>query len=63
MLVPSQPSTGTGVINVGVSGHCTLDGPGSEGNEGASVSCTVTVCDVVAVLEHASVAVQLRVTL
>ena len=62
-LATLQASKGRGVINVGVSGHCTLDGPGSEGNEGASVSCTVTVSDVVAVLLQASLAIQVRVTL
>jgi hypothetical protein len=62
MLVPSQASEGMGVVKLGSEGHCTLDGSGSEGNDGASVSCTVTICDVVAVLLHASVAVQVRVT-
>jgi hypothetical protein len=52
-----------GVPNTGANGHSIVAGPNVDVKKGELVSSTVIVSLVVAVLLHASVAVQMRVTL
>ncbi len=56
-------SLAVGVVNAGVPVHSIVDGPGNALIVGGVVSLTVIVCDAVAVLPHASVAVHVLVIL
>ncbi len=59
----SHASVAVGVANDGAAGQLIVDGAGSVEITGAVISCTVIVCDAVAVLPQSSVAVHVRVTL
>ena len=50
-------------MNDGVPVHSIVDGAGNEEITGGVVSLTLIVCDAVAVLPHASLAVHVLVTL
>ncbi len=58
-----QASVTDGVRNTGVAGQLIVEGPGNEEMTGATISCTLMVCDAVAEFPHTSVAVQVRFTL
>ena len=58
-----QPSDADATANVGVAGQVIVVGAGNEAMTGASTSITWMVCAVVDKLPHASIAVQVRVTL
>src|SRR5688572_645981 len=62
VTLASQASVAVGVVNTGVAGHSTDDGPGSVDITGAVLSVTLIVCDAVDVLPQSSVAVQVLVT-
>ena len=57
-----QESLAVGVPKAGALGHSIVEEASVEVQVGAAVSRTVSACDVVAVLEQASVAVHVRVT-
>ena len=57
-----QASLAVGVVNDGVAGQLTVLAAGSEPITGGVLSTTDIVCDAVAVLLHASFAVQVLVT-
>ena len=59
----AQHLTMTAAYNAAVDGDTIVVGPGSGESTGAVVSTTVMVCDFVEELPHASMAVQVRVTL
>src|SRR4029079_587700 len=61
MLTVPHASLAVGVPNDGVSGHSMVAATGTEVNTGAVLSVTVIVCDAVAVLPHASVAINVLV--
>jgi hypothetical protein len=56
-----QLSVAVGVVHVGVALHCIVEGPGNAEIVGAVLSITLMICDAVAVLAHASVAVHFLV--
>ena len=60
--MPTQASLAVGEPKAGRFGQSTVAGPSVDVKMGAVVSTTLIVADVVAVLLHASVAVQVRVT-
>ena len=59
----SQASVAVATANTGSTGQLIVVGKGSELMTGAVISCTLIVCDLVAIFPHSSVAVQVRVTL
>jgi len=61
-VVGPQPSVAVGDENTGVSGHWIVAGPPTPLIEGSVLSSTVIVCEVLAVLPHASVAINVLVT-
>src|SRR6187397_2711323 len=61
MVTPPQASVAVAVANDGVSGHSMVVAAGNALNTGAVLSSTVIVCDAVAVLPQASVAVNVLV--
>jgi hypothetical protein len=63
LKTPSQLSLAVGVPNTGASGQSSVAEASEDVKKGELVSSTVIVSLVVAVLLHASVAVQMRVTL
>lgn len=56
-------SVAVACVKDGVAGQNSVDGAGSAAMTGAVISCTLTVCDAVEKLPHASVAVHVLVTL
>ena len=56
-----QASLAVGVVNEGVAGHSTVDGPGKVEMTGTELSWTVIACDAVAVLPQASLATKVLV--
>jgi hypothetical protein len=58
-----QLSVAVGVAQTGVAVHSIVDGPGNPEITGGVVSTTLMVCEAVAVLRQASVAVHVRVML
>ena len=56
-------SVAVATANTGVEGQLIVVGAGSDPITGASISCTLIVCDPVEILLHASVAVQVLVVL
>ena len=58
-----QSSVAVAIANTGVAGQLIVVGAGSAPITGAVISCTLTVCEAVEIFPHASVAVQVRVTL
>ncbi len=58
-----QLSVAVAVANTGIAGQLIVDGEGSDAMTGAVISCTLIVCDFEELFPHASVAVQVRVTL
>ena len=61
MLTAPHASLAVGVPNDGVSGHSIVAAAGTEVNTGAVLSSTVIVCEAVAVLPQASVAINVLV--
>src|SRR6185503_9556071 len=61
MLTVPHASLAVGVPKLGVKGHSMVAATGTEVNTGAVLSVTVIVCDAVAVLPHASVAINVLV--
>src|SRR5207342_1158530 len=61
MLTAPHASLAVGVPNDGVSGHSMVAAAGTEVNTGAVLSVTVIVCEAVAVLPQASVAINVLV--
>src|SRR5207342_1370990 len=61
MLTAPHASLAVGVPNDGVSGHSMVAAAGTEVNTGAVLSSTVITCEAVAVLPHASVAINVLV--
>src|SRR6476661_1672783 len=61
MLTVPHASLAVAVPNDGVSGHSMVAAAGTEVNTGAVLSVTVIVCEAVAVLPHASVAINVLV--
>src|SRR6476646_9110593 len=61
MLTVPHASLAVGVPKDGVSGHSMVAATGTEVNTGAVLSVTVIVCEAVAVLPHASVAINVLV--
>ena len=57
-----QASLAVGVVNDGVAGQVSVVAAGSEPITGGVLSTTEIVCDAVAVLLHASFAVQILIT-
>jgi hypothetical protein len=58
-----QASVAVATANTGVAGQSMVVGAGNAAITGAVTSCTFIVCDAVEEFPHASVAVQVRVTL
>ena len=58
-----QASVAAATANTGVAGQLIVDTPGNGSITGAVISCTLMVSDAVEVLPHASIAVQVLVTL
>jgi hypothetical protein len=58
-----QASVAVATANTGVAGQSMVEGAGKAAITGAVTSCTFIVCDAVEEFPHASVAVQVRVTL